>query len=191
MPERTLPSVLLIMGVAGSGKTTIGQKLARRLGWEFRDADSFHPAANVAKMSAGTPLTDEDRWPWLDAIGAWMDTHRRAGTKAVVTCSALKRVYRQRLFHQRPDARLVYLKGSKGLIADRMSRRKGHFMPPALLDSQFATLEEPRGVERAVVVNIAMSPSRVIEHVLVQTGLMQAGVVPPAAVDVRKAPKTS
>jgi carbohydrate kinase (thermoresistant glucokinase family) len=171
MSARLPPSLLLIMGVAGSGKTTTGQKLAKRLGWDFRDADSFHPPANIEKMSAGIPLTDEDRWPWLDAVGAWMDQHRFAGTNGVVTCSALKRVYRQRLFHHRPEARLVYLKGAKNLIADRMGRRRNHFMPAALLDSQFAALEEPLRFENPIIVNVAMSPNRVIAHILQQAGL--------------------
>jgi carbohydrate kinase (thermoresistant glucokinase family) len=171
MPDRHLPSILLLMGVAGSGKTTTGQRLARQLGWEFRDADSFHPAANIAKMSAGQPLNDDDRLPWLDAIADWIDKHRGAGTKAIVSCSALKRVYRKRLMAQRPEVQLIYLKGTPKLIADRMSRRKGHFMPPALLDSQFAALEAPRGSERPIIVNVAMPPNRVIEHILIRTGL--------------------
>lgn len=166
MIETVPPSILLLMGVAGCGKTTTGQRLARRLDWSFRDADSFHPEANIAKMSAGHALNDEDRWPWLDAIGIWMDDHRRAKTKAIVTCSALKRIYRQRLMHLRPEVQLVYLKGSKEVIGDRMQRRRHHFMPPALLESQFATLEEPRGAERPIVVNIAMPPNRVVERIL-------------------------
>lgn len=160
------PTMLVIMGVSGAGKTTIGKRLARALGWSFRDADEFHPAANIAKMSAGIPLTDEDRWPWLAAIGRWLDVQRQHGGKAIVTCSALKREYRERLLGGRPDVRLVFLKGSKRLIADRLNRRSGHFMPPGLLDSQFATLEEPSRDERAIVVNVALPPARVVAEVL-------------------------
>jgi gluconokinase len=159
-------TILLIMGVAGCGKTTTAMRLAKRLGWQFRDGDTFHPAANIAKMSAGQPLNDDDRWPWLDAIGDWIDDHRRKRIPAIVTCSALKRVYRQRLMQQRPEVRLVYLKGSKELIGERMGRRRNHFMPPALLDSQFATLEEPRGFERPIVVNVAMPHARVIDRII-------------------------
>ncbi len=160
------PTMLVVMGVSGVGKTTIGKRLARDLGWTFRDADEFHPPANIAKMSAGVPLTDEDRWPWLDAIGHWLDMQRLHGGKAVVTCSALRRVYRERIMHGRHDVRLVYLKGSRALIADRLSRRSGHFMPPALLDSQFATLEEPTRDERAIVVNVALTPKRIVAEVM-------------------------
>lgn len=160
------PTMLVVMGVSGVGKTTIGKRLARDLGWTFRDADEFHPPANIAKMTAGIPLTDEDRWPWLDAIGHWLDMQRLHGGRAVVTCSALRHVYRERIMHGRHDVRLVYLKGSKALIADRLSRRSGHFMPPALLDSQFATLEEPTREERAIVVNVALTPNRIVAQVL-------------------------
>jgi gluconokinase len=158
-------SVIVLMGVSGSGKTTTGQRLARTLGWDFRDADTFHPAANVAKMSTGIPLTDEDRWPWLAAIAAWID-ERRASGNAIVSCSALKRVYRDKLLVGRPDVRLVFLRGSQALIADRMSRRRDHFMPPALLDSQFATLEEPTADEAPLVIDIALSPPRVVERIV-------------------------
>jgi gluconokinase len=158
-------SVILLMGVAGCGKTTTGQKLSRALGWDFRDADSFHPAANVEKMRLGMPLNDDDRWPWLAAIAAWID-ERRASGNAIVSCSALKRVYRDRLLAGRPDVQLVFLKGSRTLIADRMSRRKDHFMPPSLLASQFETLEEPGADEGALVIEITMPPSRVVERII-------------------------
>ena len=129
------PCALIVMGVSGSGKTTIGEQLAARLGWPYEDADHFHPASNVAKMSAGHPLTDEDRWPWLqgdrrrDRPGP-----RRRRAHVVIGCSALKRAYRDILVHGRNDIRLVYLDGTQALIADRLGRRKGHFMPPGLLD---------------------------------------------------------
>jgi gluconokinase len=160
------PTLLVLMGVSGVGKTTTGQKLAKKLGWEFRDADEFHPAANIAKMKAGEPLEDTDRWPWLDAIGHWIDERLHHGGRAIVTCSALKRVYRERLLSARPEVRLVYLKGSKALIADRLTRRNDHFMPPALLESQFNALEEPRRDERAIVVDVSQSPSRVVANIL-------------------------
>ncbi len=165
------PSILLLMGVSGCGKTTTGQRIAKRLDWPFRDGDSFHPAANVEKMTAGVPLTDDDRWPWLDAIGDWMDHLLADGVCGVATCSALKRSYRLRLLHNRAGVQLVYLKGSHALIADRMSRRRNHFMPPALLESQFAILEEPRGAEGAIIVNMAMPPNRVVERILTLTRL--------------------
>ena len=163
--KRPRKSVILLMGVAGCGKTTTGQRLARQLGWDFRDADTFHPAANIAKMSSGVALTDEDRWPWLAAIAAWID-ERRASGHAIVSCSALKRIYRDRLLNGRPDVQLVFLRGSPTLIADRMSRRKDHFMPPALLASQFAILEEPTADEQPLVIDIAMPPPRVVERIM-------------------------
>ena len=124
-------AAIVVMGVSGAGKSTVGQLIAARLDCPFRDADSFHPPANIAKMSSGQPLTDEDRWPWLRAIAAWIAEHRAAGTTCVVTCSALKRVYRDIVTdQQRADVRLVYLKGDFDLIAARLAARKGHFMPP-------------------------------------------------------------
>ena len=164
----SLPSVLLIMGVAGAGKSTFGEALSQEFGWPFRDADSFHPPQNVAKMKSGIPLTDEDRWPWLDAIAAWIDSHRQAKTHGIVTCSALKRAYRQRLISGHDDVRLVYLQGEKALIAKRMAARKDHFMPTALLDSQFATLEEPDAGEWPIIVAVDGSPRRVKERILAE-----------------------
>ena len=154
--------ILVVMGVAGSGKTTIARMLADRLGWRFQEGDALHPPANVAKMSAGTPLTDEDRWPWLHAIAAVIDGWRAEGASGIVTCSALKRAYRAILAGGRPDVRIVHLAGDKALIAARMAARKGHFMPTALLDSQFATLEPPGAEENPIVVDIAPGPEAIV-----------------------------
>lgn len=165
------PCVIVLMGVSGSGKSTTGQRLAKRLGWTFRDGDEFHPAANVAKMSMGTPLTDDDRWPWLDAIADWVKTCRADGKHGIVACSALKRVYRERLTRGAEDVRIVYLRGSKKLISDRMARRKNHFMPASLLDSQFATLEEPVRQEGVILVDVALSPERVVTTILERIGI--------------------
>jgi gluconokinase len=170
-PTARMPTAILVMGVSGSGKTTAGERLAAELGWPFRDADGFHPAANVAKMSAGTPLTDEDRWPWLAAIAAWIDEGRAAGKPRIVSCSALKRAYRRVLLDGRPDVRLVYLQGDIGLIAGRMGRRENHFMPPALLKSQFDTLEEPTADEWPIVVPVELSPRRIVEHICANMAL--------------------
>ena len=158
--------VILLMGVAGSGKTTLGEALAREFGWPFRDADSFHPEANIDKMSRGEALTDADRWPWLDAIADWIDERRRSDQRGIISCSALKRIYRDRLLTGRPDVRLVYLKGDRALIGTRMAAREGHFMPTALLDSQFQTLEEPTPEEWPLVVPVDSSPRRIVELIL-------------------------
>lgn len=166
-----LPVVLVIMGVSGAGKSTAGENLAAEFGWPFRDADSFHPPENVRKMSAGIPLDDDDRWPWLAAIAAWIDERRANGQHGIVTCSALKRRYRDRLLAGRDDVRLVYLSGDIELIADRMGRRKNHFMPPALLESQFAALEEPAEDENPLIVSIHTTPRRVAEQILAQLAM--------------------
>jgi gluconokinase len=159
-------SVLIVMGVSGSGKSTVGSLLAGRLGWEFEDGDWFHPAANVEKMHQGIPLTDEDRAPWLEAIAAFIDESRKAGRHAVLACSALKRRYRDVIVGRRPDVRLVYLKGSEPLIARRMATRHGHFMPPALLHSQFETLEEPGAQEHPIVISIEPRPREIVDHIV-------------------------
>jgi gluconokinase len=161
-------TIAVVMGVSGSGKTTIAAGVASSEGWTLLEGDQFHPPANIAKMKAGTPLTDEDRWPWLQAIAAKEDEFRAAGKSAVVACSALKRAYRDILIGDRSDAILVYLRGSKALIGDRVKARTGHFMPPELLDSQFATLEEPGADERPVIVDIGGSADDAIASAVQQ-----------------------
>lgn len=168
----SLPAVILLMGVSGSGKSTIGAALSKRLGWPYADADEFHPPANVAKMSAGQPLTDDDRWPWLAAIAAHIDSAREKGRHAIVSCSALKRVYRDMLVGPRKDVQLVLLDGTKDEIFARMSARKDHFMPLSLLDSQFATLERPGDDERALVVSISGTPQEIAGRI--EAGLRRA-----------------
>lgn len=160
------PGVIVVMGVAGSGKTTIAAELARRLGWRFAEGDAFHPEANVAKMRNAIPLTDEDRWPWLDAIAAWIAATRASGARCVVACSALKRAYRERIAHGRDDVRFVYLQGTYDLVAGRMAGRQGHYMPLALLRSQYETLEEPGGEENPVVMPIERPPQELVAHIL-------------------------
>ena len=159
-------TVIVVMGVSGSGKTTIAKGLAAAEGWTLLEGDSFHPPANVAKMAAGTPLTDEDRWPWLRAIVAAIDAYRARGENAVVACSALRKAYRDILIGDRRDVRLVYLKGSRALIAERLRARKGHFMPPALLDSQFRTLEEPGPDENPITVEIGGTPDQIVRAIM-------------------------
>lgn len=142
------------MGVSGCGKTTVASRLAQRLGWEFAEADTFHSRGNVAKMSAGIPLTDDDRWPWLGAIAARIDAARASGRGCVVACSALKRRYRERLSGGHHDVRFVYLKGDYDTVASRLSGRTGHYMPASLLKSQYEALEEPAADENALVLPI-------------------------------------
>ncbi|MFD7341919.1 gluconokinase [Streptomyces violascens] len=156
------PLTVVVMGVAGTGKTTIGPLVAARLGVPYAEGDDFHPAANVAKMSAGVPLDDEDRRPWLDAIGAW--AHRRAGLGGVVSSSALKRSYRDRLRAAAPGLVFLHLTGDRALIEQRMAERKGHFMPAALLDSQYATLQPLGPDEPGVAVDVSGTPEDIAER---------------------------
>jgi carbohydrate kinase (thermoresistant glucokinase family) len=160
------PAVVIVMGVSGCGKSTVGAILARRLQWEFEDADWFHPAANVDKMHNGIALTDEDRGPWLDAIAAWIDKTRRSGGHGVITCSALKRRYRDVLIGDRVDVGLVYLKGDETLIARRIAIRHEHFMPRSLLHSQFEALEEPGPDENPIIVSIEPKPREIVARIL-------------------------
>jgi gluconokinase len=144
------PTVLVIMGVAGTGKSTVAGLLAGQLGWDLAEGDDLHPEANVAKMSSGVPLTDEDRWPWLDRISVWIHGQIEAGRPGVITCSALKRVYRDRM--REPGVAFVHLDGSAEQIGARLSKRLDHFMPPSMLESQLATLEPLESDEAGLVV---------------------------------------
>ncbi|WP_067483186.1 gluconokinase [Actinomadura hibisca] len=159
------PLVVVVTGVSGSGKTTVGELLAERLGWEYAEADDFHPPANITKMRAGTPLTDADRRPWLHAIGAWIDGRLAAGAPGVVTCSALKRSYRDLLTGGRERVLLVYLDGDKELIARRISARSGHFFKPEMLDSQFRDLEPPAPDEPVVRVPIDAPAEEIVRRI--------------------------
>jgi gluconokinase len=159
--------ILIVAGVSGSGKTTVGALLAGRLGWRFADADTFHPAANIAKMRAGIPLTDADRRPWLQAVTAWMDERIARGEPAVVTCSALKRAYREALLDGRPQARMIFLSIDHEEAARRLAGRHGHFFPPGLLNSQFAALELPQPGEAGVtVVPVGPDPAQTVAAII-------------------------
>lgn len=157
---------LIVMGVSGSGKSTVAAALAERLDWPYEDGDKFHPRSNVEKMKAGHPLTDADRLPWLQAIAAEIERVGKSGRHLIIACSALKRSYRDILVHGRHDVRLIYLDGSRDLIAKRLTQRKGHFMPPQLLDSQFRALEIPTGDERVITVSIDASVSAIVESIM-------------------------
>ena len=151
--------ILVLMGVSGSGKTTIGELLAKRLGWRFIEGDDYHPRENVEKMAAGIPLDDHDRWPWLDALNQRI----RGEREAIVTCSALKESYRRRLLSGVADARLVYLTAPKAVIADRVAKRKHKYMPASLLDSQFAALEPPKN---AIEIDVSGDPPASVEAIV-------------------------
>jgi gluconokinase len=160
--------IVIVAGVAGSGKTTVGAQVAGRLSWRFADADEFHPAANVAKMHAGIPLTDADRVPWLHAIGAWMDDLIAAGQSGVVTCSALKRAYRDELLRGRPAATMFFLQVSRDVLVRRLTARMGHFFPEELLDSQLRTLEPPAPDERVLTLSADDDPHHLVDEIVAQ-----------------------
>lgn len=170
----TEPVIVIAMGVSGSGKTTVAALLAAALGWQFQEGDNLHPAANVAKMRGGTPLTDADRLPWLEKIAEEIDRWREQGLSGVVTCSALKRIYRDIIIGSRPEVQLVYLKGSYDLIQSRLAARHEHFMPAALLKSQFATLQEPASDEHPIVIDVGGKPADIAAEIVRQLGKRQA-----------------
>ena len=167
--------IVIVMGVSGSGKTSVGGMIAEQLGCGFSDADSFHSAANKAKMAAGTPLNDDDRWPWLDAMRAAIAGNIAAGKTHVYACSALKHIYRERLSHGDDDVVFIYLSGSFELLEERLSHRANHFFDPALLKSQVDTLEAPDGDE-AVTINIAPPLADILDQAM--TALKARGAVP-------------
>ena len=165
-----LTPILVVMGVSGAGKTTIAKILAARLGWSYEEGDALHPQSKIAKMKAGIPLTDADRQPWLARVAAWIDRQRQSGQSGIITCSALKRSYRDAIIGDRPDVRLVYLQGSYDLIAARIAQRHDHFMPASLLRSQFDTLEEPGPDENPLTVDIGRSPGQIADEIIRRLG---------------------
>jgi ribose 5-phosphate isomerase A len=164
--HRSRPPVLVIMGVSGVGKSAVAQELAARFGWPFQEGDALHPEANVAKMQAGIPLTDPNRQPWLERVAAWIDDQRVKKQPGIITCSALKRSYRQIIVGDRPEVRLIYLRGSRDLIAQRLAGRSGHFMPASLLQSQIDTLEEPGPDEDPLTVDVKAPASQIAEEII-------------------------
>jgi gluconokinase len=165
-PHPARPRAVVVMGVSGAGKTEVGRRLAAALGSTFRDADDFHPAANVAKMRSGVPLTDEDRRPWLDALAVALREAVDGGGDVVLACSALARRYRDRLGLPHPLIRLVHLDDPSGVVKKRVEQRAGHFMPATLLDSQLALLEKPAPDERPIVVDVAADPDAIVRSIL-------------------------
>jgi gluconokinase len=174
-------AALVIMGVSGSGKTTVGELLARRLGWDLMEGDRLHPPANVEKMRQGIPLDDADREPWLDRIGEELRAWGAAGRSGILTCSALKRAYRARILSARPDVRFVYLKGSPELIGSRVSVRHHEYMPASLLKSQFETLEEPAPREPVITVDVGETPDLEVQAIIDALGLVGSRAGPGAS----------
>jgi ribose 5-phosphate isomerase A len=164
--HRGRPPILVLMGVSGAGKSTVAREMAARLGWSFEEGDALHPAANVAKMHAGIPLTNADRQPWLERVAAWIDGQRARKQPGIITCSALKRSYRRTVIGDRPEVRLVYLRGGRDLIAQRLAGRDGHFMPASLLQSQIDTLEEPQPDEDPLTVDVGAPAGQVADEII-------------------------
>lgn len=186
-PGPPLPTTVVVMGVAGSGKTTIARGFVRRLGWPYAEGDEFHPAANVQKMRAGRPLDDEDRLPWLRALADWIGRQEQSGTSAVVACSALKRCYRDVLRDGHPSVWFVHTDVRPELLRERLHQRRGHFLPAGLLDSQLETFEPLEPDEPGVVVDAADQPDRVVDAVLAQLAPTVGASRPPAA-DAHRGP---
>jgi gluconokinase len=162
--------IVIVFGVSGAGKTTIGKLLAEELGWRFLEADDFHPRTNIEKMRRGRPLTDEDRWPWLERLREQLIRSVAAKENAVLACSALKRAYRERL-RVSDDAKFVFLRGDYSLIAEQLCHRRGHFMNPTLLKTQFADLEEPGSDEGAFAIELGRTPEELVKEIKTNLGL--------------------
>ena len=165
-PDADVPDVVVVMGVSGSGKTAVAQGLSEALGWELAEGDDFHPETNVAKMRSGIPLTDADRWPWLESIGKWISGKERAREPAVVTCSALRRAYRDRLREGRPHVRFLHVTAEPDVLLDRLKERPGHYMPASLLASQLAILEPLADDEPGVTIANEGTAAQVLDRAL-------------------------
>jgi gluconokinase len=176
MAKTAQQPVLVIMGVSGSGKSTVAGVVAGRLGWDLAEGDDLHSAANVAKMQSGQPLTDDDRWPWLETIADWIRQHTESGTPGVITCSALKKRYRDIL--RGDNVVFVFLQGSKDNISGRLASRHGHYMPPALLESQFEALEEPTEDENYISLCVSATPAEEAQEIIERLNLAAASAAP-------------
>ena len=166
--------IIVVFGVSGAGKTTVGKVLAKQLGWRFLEADDFHPAANIEKMRNGHPLTDEDRWPWLDRLRKQIEQLLSAGENAVLACSALKRAYRDRL-RVSDEVKFVFLRGDYALVEKQLRSRHGHFMNMALLQSQFDDLEQPRADENVSTIELGRMPEEIVQRIEAKLNLAGSG----------------
>lgn len=171
-----LATIVVVMGVSGSGKTTVAAMLAGQLHWAFADGDDFHSPENVAKMHSGIPLDDADRLPWLQTIAKQIDRWRDQRCNGVIVCSALKRRYRDIIIGDRPNVRLVYLQGNRTLVGHRLAARQGHFMPKSLLQSQFDALEEPAPEEQAIIIQLGETPTTIVDKIIVALGAASSAI---------------